>query len=217
MKRAERDKAIVLRKGGVSMREIARTLNVSKASVSFWVRDIPLTSAQRQRLTLNGYSVDAVEKRRQRRLENTRLQRVAIMQEAAKNLGTLSDRALWLIGIALYWGEGGKTKTAVRLSNSDPGVIKVMMKFFRIICDVPEEKFRGHVHTFSHLNVESAERYWSKISNIPRRQFYKTYSKPSIASKNKRNTLPYGTFQIYVHDTRLYFKMMGWIERMKKV
>ena len=138
------------------------------------------------------------------------------MKEAGRDISSLSLHELWLIGIALYWGEGGKTHRGMaRIANSDPAVIKIMMRFFREICNVPEEKFQGHVHTFSHLNAKKAETYWSGVSNIPVKQFYKTYVKQSIATKNKRDTLPYGTFQIYVCDTVLFYRIIGWIERVK--
>jgi hypothetical protein len=99
-----------------------------------------------------------------------------------------------------------------RIANSDPGIIRIMMRFFREICLVPEKKFRGSIHTYSHLNAQAAEQYWSKVSGIPRSQFYKTYCKPSIASKSKMDSLPYGTFEIYVCDTVLFYQIKGWIE-----
>lgn len=200
------------------MRDIAAKLRVSKASVSLWVRDVTLTQDQRHKLNRSGYSVDAIEKRRINRLEKTRLQHEILMKQAGASIVSLSRRDLWLLGIALYWGEGGKTnKGMARISNTDPAVIQLMMRFFREICEVPEKKFRGHIHTFSHLKKEAAEKYWSKISEIPRGQFYKTYTKQSSASKNKRDKLPCGTFQIYVCDTKLFFKIMGWIERVKEL
>jgi hypothetical protein len=218
MKYTERMQAQSLRRGGLSIGEIAQRLSVAKSSVSLWVRDVPLTLTQRTRLSRNGYSVDLIERRREKRLSNLTATRETIIQRAAQDIKTLSPKALLLVGAALYWGEGGKTvRGGVRLSNSDPTVIAVMMRFFREVCKVPEEKFRGHVHTFSHLNVEAAEKYWAKISSVPRKRFYKTYSKPSIASKGKKDNLPFGTFQIYVHNTKLFFKIMGWIEGLKKL
>ena len=217
MKRDERNKAIELRKRGESMRDIAAKLRVSKASISLWVRDVVLTSQQRKKLNRNGYSIDVIEKRRITRIANTKEKYATVMKEAGKDISSLSLHELWLIGIALYWGEGGKTyRGMARIANSDPAVIKIMMRFFREICGVPEEKFNGHVHTFSHLNLEKAENYWSGVSKIPVKQFYKTYVKKSVASKDKRDTLPYGTFQIYVCDTVLFYKIIGWIEKMKR-
>lgn len=198
------------------MRDIAKKLHVSKASVSLWVRDVPLTKAQRRKLSKNGFSIDAIEKRRLARINRTKRAHQAIMNNAAKAIPALSQREVWLLGVALYWGEGGKTNHGcARLSNSDPAVIQFMMRFFREACKVPEEKFRGHVHTFSHLNKQRAEKYWSEVSGIPRKQFFKTYTKPSIASKKKKDSLPYGTFQIYVNDTKLFLTIMGWIEKLK--
>ena len=218
MKLEEKNKAIALRKEGKSMSEIAKKIGVTKSSVSLWVRDVALTPAQRARLTSRGYSVDAVEKRRINRIANTRERHAILMEEAGNDIKSLSSRELWLIGIALYWGEGGKTQRSLaRISNSDPAIIQLMMRFFREICKVPEEKFRGHVHTFSHRNANHAEKYWAEISHIPRKQFFKTYSKPSIASKNKKDSLPNGTFQIYACDTKLFLTIMGWIEKIKKL
>ncbi len=216
MKSEEKRKAISLRQQGESIKDIAKKLHVAPSSISIWVRDVVLTIEQRQRLTRKGYSVDAIERRRIVRIGRTKQRHQNLMDSAATMIESISQRELWLIGIALYWGEGGKTNHgAARISNSDPAVIKIMMRFFREICKVPDEKFTCHVHTFSHLNAEKAEKYWSTISGIPRSNFYKTYSKPSIASKNKKDSLPYGTFQIYVNDTKLFFTIMGWIGKLK--
>lgn len=198
------------------MGEIARQLRVSKSSVSYWVRDIKLTNSQRKKLNENGHSIDAIEKRRIARLKTTQNRRKLLVESALKEATSLKFDPLWCVGVSLYWGEGGKTQNMTRLSNSDPEVIRLMMNFFRKICRVPEQKFRGHVHTFSHLNAASAENYWSRVSNIPKKNFYKTYVKKSSASKDKRDTLQYGTFQIYIHDTKLFFRIMGWIEYLKK-
>lgn len=218
MKREEKDFATQLRKEGMAMNEIAKKVGVSKSSVSLWVRDVALTEKQRNSLSKNGFSVDVIEKRRVARITNTRNRRRLEMDLAKKDIKAISKQELFLIGVALYWGEGGKTeRSMVRIANADPYVISFMMRFFREVCEVPEAKFRGHVHTFSHLHAVKAEKYWSGISGIPHTQFFKTYSKPSIASKNKKDSLPYGTFQIYVCDTKLFYRIKGWIERLGEI
>lgn len=215
MKVDERNKAIELRKNGVAMGEIAERLGVAKSSVSYWVRDIPLTQTQRNKLNAKGHSVDAIEKRRISRLRNLQTKRNEIIESAKIEAETLSTNPLWCVAVSMYWGEGGKTQNMARIANSDPAVVTLMMKFFREVCLIPEEKFRGHIHTFEHCDVGKTEEYWSVISDIDRKQFFKTYKKQSSASKKKRDTLPYGTFQIYIHDTDFFFRMMGWIEYLK--
>lgn len=215
MKIEERKKAIELRRKGVSMNEIARFIGVAKSSVSYWVRDVELTSKQKRGLSEKGRSIESIEKRRISRIQNTRNKRNIIKLGAQQEVGTLSKDSLWCAGIALYWGEGGKTQQTVRISNSDPAVIKVMMKFFKKYSHINFDKYHGHVHTFSEDNVQKSLSYWSKISGIPKNKFYRTYIKQSTATKNKRQTLPYGTFQIYIHSTEFFFRMMGWLEGYK--
>ncbi len=218
MKLFERQKACLLRKQGKSINEIVKEAGLSKASVSGWVRDIILTKAQRKRISKKGRSFESIERRRASRLFNEKVKRQIIVDNAKKDYARLSLKELKLIGIVLYLGEGAKTiRGLVRLSNSDPAIIKIMMRFFREICNVPENKFNGYIHTFTHANINKTEKYWSKISGIPRNQFYKTYIKPSAASLHKRKTLPFGTFDIYICDTKLFLTIMGWIEKIKDI
>lgn len=217
MKYIEKQKALKLRKRGESIKVIAKKLGVAKSSVSFWVRDIKLNNEQKKKLTENGISIKVIERRRQKRLLNEKIKRDIIINKAKEDIKDISDKELLIIGAMLYLGEGGKTKRMARLSNSDPDVIKIMMRFFREICSVPENKFRGHIHIHSHLDIKKAEKYWSNISQISTDQFFKTYSKPSIAGFGKKDGTPNGTFDIYVNDTKVFLAIMGWIEKIKEL
>lgn len=215
MKKEQKESAITLRHKGVSMGEISRRLGVAKSTVSYWVRDIQLSESHTLKLQQNSHSRLAIERRRTSRMANSKFEREKIFSQAYESAATHKSSPLWCVAVSLYWGEGGKTQRTVRISNSDPAVIILMMKFFREFCDAPLEKFRGHVHAFAHSDEKAAVAYWSKVSGIPQTQFFKTYIKNSSASKKIRTTLPYGTCQIYVHDSVLFIKMMAWIEFLK--
>lgn len=218
MKYEEKQKAIKLREKGESIKQIARILGVSKSSVSVWVREVPISLRQREKLFLNSQSLEVVEKRRNSRIKNEKAKRQIIIDKACKDIKAISVSELKIIGIIFYWAEGGKTKRGlVRVANSDPNVIKIMMRFFREVCEVKELKFRGHIHTHSHLNIQNSLNYWSDITSIPISQFHKTYAKPSIASKGKRDSLPFGTLDVIICDTNLFLRIMGWIEKIKKL
>lgn len=218
MKVVEKEEARTLRKQGKSINQIIEETGSSKASVSVWVRDIVLTKAQKNKISLRGRSVESIEKRRVNRLFNENKKRQIIIDKAKEDFTSISLEELKMIGIILYLGEGGKAQRGVvSLANSDPDVIKIMMRFFREVCSVLEDKFRAHIHTFAHADVNKTEKYWSKITRIPRSQFYKTYIKPSSASLQKRHTLPFGTVDICVCDTKLFLTIMGWIEKIKEL
>lgn len=216
MKIIEKERARTLRKEGKSINQIIKDTGFSKASVSMWVRDIVLTPEQKDCISERGRSVESIEKRRINRLLNEHEKRQTIINKAKDDFADISLEQLKLIGIILYLGEGGKTyRGMARLANSDPAIIKIMMRFFREVCSVPESKFRAHVHTFAHADINKTEEYWSQITGIARRQFFKTYTKPSAASLQKRNTLPLGTLDVYVCDAKLFLTIMGWIEKIK--
>lgn len=192
------------------MNEITQILGVAKSSVSIWVRDIEISESQLENLKQKGHKRQVIESRRRSRLKNEEQKRQLIIDEATKSIHEISHKELWLIGIMLYWAEGGKTQRMVRFSNGDPEMIKIMMAFFRQVCQVSESKFRGYIHIHPHLNHKYAELYWSSISDIPLTQFFKTYRKPNKSSQNKKDSLPNGVFDIYVLDTKLFLKISGW-------
>lgn len=217
MKVVEKNKARELRKEGKSINQIVKETGFSKASVSVWVRDIILTEKQKNKISEKGRSFESIEKRRISRLFNEKRKRQIIIDKARKDIFSVSKKDLKLIGIVLYLGGGRKTGGAVSLANSDPFIIKIMMRFFREMCSVPESKFRGHIHTFAHADIAKTETYWSEITGIPKSQFFKTYIKPSSSSLQKRQTLPFGTFDICVCDTKLFLTIIGWMGKIKEL
>ena len=197
---------------GRSIKSIAKELQVPQSSVSNWTKDIVLSERQKRALMKNMHSPSAVEKRRQSRLVSEQAKRQKIFDGAYADLDNISKRELWLIGVTMYWAEGGKTQRTVRVANGDPRVIKLMMKFFTVICGVDKDTIKGHIHIHEHLDTEKAEKYWQKVTGIKPEKFYKTYNKPNKSSKGTRNSLPYGVCDIYAGDYKLFIKIQGWIE-----
>lgn len=213
MKLKEKLIARNLRKQGFSLNEIKRKTGFTKSSISFWVRDIELTEEQKKELSVKGHSKEVIEKRRITRLKNENSRRQKIIDKALIDVKDISERELWLIGIALYWGEGAKTiRSGVCFSNSDPKMIRIIMEFFKRSCNTPLDKIRGHVHIHPHLDGDNAKKYWSEISEIPLEHFYKTTKQQSRASKKKKDSLPFGTLHVYICNTELFLKIKGWIE-----
>ena len=218
MKFEEKIKAVQLRKQGKSYSEILKKILVSKSTVSLWLRDIELTRKQKEILFKGRQkSRYAGAKARQKKLiEKTKY----IIEEAKKEIKRNYKNPLFLSGLMLYWAEGDKSDIgeAVKFSNSDPFLIKLMMKWFKIFCKVPKDKIRIalHIHTL-HCRPQ-IERYWAKIINIPLKQFHKTQIKPT-SLRQRRNPLYDGTCVIRINNKNLFRKIKGWklgiIERFK--
>lgn len=210
MKDNRREQARIMRLEGWSLAAIARELKAAKSSVSIWTRDLVVSTELLAQLKRNSHTKSVIEKRRLSRLSSEKRKRDLIIEHAQNSIDRITKRDLKIIGTMLYWAEGGKTQRTVRFSNGDPEMIRVMMRFFREICKVEEQKLRGHIHIHENLDVGRAENYWSDITGIPKTRFYKTYNKPNISSKGTRTSLPYGVFDIYISDVKLFLRIQGW-------
>jgi hypothetical protein len=210
MKLKEKIKAIHLRKLGKSYSEIRRQLNVSKSTLSLWLRDIKLKPEQERRIYIelrqkNAYRLAKFNQKK--RIEITK----KIIGKAKKEAFLYSKNPLFLSGLMLYWAEGDKSEQAevVKFTNSDPEMIKFMMRWFREICNVPEGKFRIGLHIHKLFCRKNIEKYWSKLTNIPLNQFHKTQVKPT-SLKHRKNKLYNGTCAIRVQNRNLFRRIKGW-------
>jgi transcriptional regulator with XRE-family HTH domain len=222
-KSEERNKALELRQKGESIKEIAKKLRIAKSTVSYWCRDIKLTPAQIQRLhkrmIIGGY---------RGRLKGARMQyerRLKITKELKKQgedlLGLISVRDFMVAGAALYWGEGSKKeKQGVRVTNSDPEIIKFMLKWFIHIWGIRKNQINLSImiNKIHGNRVKEIEEYWSKLTKIPLEQFHKTIL---IKAKNKKNykNFPthFGTLTINIKkSTNLHRQIIGMIEGLRR-
>lgn len=211
----EKNKALELRKRGLSYSEIRKKIFVSKDTLSRWCRDVILSPQQLQRLQKR--KIEGSERGRiigskilqKRRMEEIKMFRII----GKKNIGRLNRRDKFLVGVSLYVAEGGKNDHYIEFSNSDPKIILFMMNWFRKYCKVPEYKFRGSIWIHDNLDKEKAINFWSKLTTIPKIQFYKTYIvKNKINSRKIRKNLhEFGVFSIRISNAKIQRRILGWI------
>lgn len=218
----EREKAINLRKSGYSYTEILRKVPVAKSTLSLWLRSIGLSKRQKQRLTKKKLAAmkRGWESCHKRRLKITGL----IKNEAQKEIGRISRRDLWMIGIALYWAEGHKEKTKsslVELGNLDPYLIKIFLKWLRKICKIPKKdiNFWLFIHETARKRLSEVQKYWAKATGFTVENFQKvSWKKHKINTKRKNiGENYYGLLRIIVkRSVNLNRKIAGWIEGICK-
>jgi predicted transcriptional regulator len=175
----EKKEARRLRKKGKGIKEIAKLLKVSPASVHQWCLDIKLTSLQRKRLDEKSYR--ALQTGRKTAAQNQRKKRLKEIRELKKTgikmINKLNKREFFLTGVALYWAEGFKKDSRLGFANSDPKMVKFFLKWLTRSCGVPTGNIRLRVGlNISHKNrVEEVENYWTKQTGIPLSQFQKPF------------------------------------------
>ncbi|MEA3272374.1 MAG: hypothetical protein U9P90_01755 [Patescibacteria group bacterium] len=214
--RNDKKKAISLRKKGKSYNEIVKILGTPKSTLSLWLKDIRMSSKIEKQFwgKVRKKWANHITSFSKRRAIEAKERAKNIQLSAAKEIGKLTKRELFLIGTALYWAEGNKrNKWSIRFVNSDSNMIKLMMKFFREICCIDEKKFNARIHLHPNIKENKAINFWSKIIKIPKRQFAPSQTQISKSSQGKRNPhqLPYGTLHIEIHDVNMTNRVKGWI------
>jgi len=205
-----------LRKEGYTFKEILQKFQfLAKSTVSEWTRDIILTPEHQERILqecLKG-RIKFIKYNRWRHLDSIKRAQ-KIISEAKKEIGKFTKRDLLIAGVALYWAEGyTKSRNIVQITNSDPRIIELMMRFFREICQIKESQFRGALILHPGLNEKETLKFWSTLTEIPINQFNKTYIKPPKSSTGKMHNILYkGTLMIRIGDTKKLQRIKGFIE-----
>lgn len=186
-----RDKARELRLQGWTYDRIQVELGCSKSSISLWVRDLP--KPLRRRSTEEAAAI--ARKGWEAKLRVRDEERQQTKETAKRAVGNMSARELFLVGVSLYWAEGGKDKPydrreCVAFVNSDPGMIQVFLAWLDLL-GVERERLRYCVMIHENADVTAAEQYWADLVNADRSSFNKTTLKkhnPKTVRKNVGDT-----------------------------
>src|SRR5438046_1116378 len=118
-----------LRKGGYSYSEIQKFANVPKATLSYWTQDVTLSEVQLERVMKK--RSDAIRVGTKTRSDNVSRTIEQIEMAASKDIGKISKRELWLMGIMLYWRNRNKNdvKKGVSFTSADPHLIRLFLKW----------------------------------------------------------------------------------------
>ena len=152
-----------LRAEGLTYSEIAEKTGASKGSISPWVRDVQMSTGSRRRHDERSATARV-------RAGGTNGRRAAgrrdqLREVAARSFGELTDRDLFVAGLALYWAEGSKDKPwrksgRVVLINSDPSVLSMFLAWLDLL-SVPEERRCYRLCIHESADVMAQEQWWA--------------------------------------------------------
>lgn len=198
----------------MSFGEIKALIGVSKGTLSGWLRNYPLTDEQILRLKNEKHK--HVEKIRNTKTKNRQIKLRQIYERAVEKVGKMSDRDIFIAGLFLYWGEGGKTGGIICMSNTDPGVLKLHLRWLKVL-GVDQEKLRIVLHLYADMDTETQTNYWSKELGVSKSQFRKPYVKKSnLLGLSYKNGFGQGTCMIRYFNVELFNFVMESIRYIKE-
>ena len=213
--RTDKELAFTLRKQGRSYKEIHNELGMSVSTLSNWFKNVDFSEeiklsviARAQKL-----STARLQSLNQARGDLLHAYYAQAETEAVKELKKNINNPLFTSAVAAYWGEGDKlTKNQIRLTNTDPQMIRLFKSFHVNICTVPTQKLRCALFIYEDLNETTCRNYWKQQTGIE--NFHKTMVLPS---RHKTKRLPYGICTLVVSSAYLKKKMNIWIDQMPKI
>jgi len=196
MKEDKRKIAIKMRTEGASYSQIKEKTKVSKGTLSYWLKDMPLSKERiRELRDVNPKRIESyrntMRKKKEARLDG-------VFKNVSNNLKDFSEREFYIAGLFLYWGEGGKTKESeISMSNTDPAVLKFFLKWIEILGS-DKSRVKVRIQIYKDMDEEKEIKFWSKELGLNKNQFRKTYIKDSVRLSNYRHRFSHGTCNIHL-------------------
>jgi transposase-like protein len=185
-------RAIELRREGWSVNDIAAELGVANSTAFRWVRHLPLDRDSERARKKREHAKRMTDAQWAAFRERRDARRAAAQATAAAAVGPLTDRDLLILGAAIYWCEGAKSKPwrpveKIQFTNSDPMLLELFLRFL---------ESQGHgrssltyrVSIHESADDERAIDWWVERLVLPRERFQRTTLKRHAPRTNRQNT-----------------------------
>src|SRR3989344_5363925 len=169
-------KALILRQKGKSIRDIEMRLKVPRSTLSGWLRDIPLTTKQKEKLFQNWRNALVVARKKAVLWHNEeKVKRLALAKvEARETLKKIKTNNIAILELALamlYLGEGSKKAEETSMGNYDPLILKTFIAILKKVYEIDAARIRCELYLRADQNIQHMKIFWSKTLNIPIENF----------------------------------------------
>lgn len=179
---ADKNRAIELRKSGLSYKEIQKIISVSRGVLSGWFKHLELSEREAfdlhnnsQTKQFNGRLKASITNK------NKRLEREKNAYNFAKeSFEAFKNDSRFLVGVSLYWAEGSRKTGNFQFINSDPDMIKFMYEWMQKYLKVDNKTIKIRLFTHKVEDYETYLPFWANLLNVENNTFQKTIFKPTI-------------------------------------
>ncbi len=197
-------------------------MSIPKSTFSHWFKDltIPVSLIQKfnrrdSRNLQKGRDIALRQKHEARRLKQ---EKANISNRLLYRLFSKDLRAQKIALAMLYLAEGSKKKRgSLVFCNSDPEIINLFLSLLRRCLKIDESKFRITVQCRADQDVLKLEKFWSRITAIPRRNFYKVQVDARTVGKPTRKPDYKGVCRIDYFSSDVDFELKCIANELKKM
>ena len=214
-----RQQAVDLRvKDRLSYLAICKKLGVAKSTLSYWLREYPLSKEEINKLQKINWQQNEVRIERFRvRMREKRAEKEKIVyQKYTKQFLNLKRESFFIAGLMLYLAEGGKTHTSnITIANTDVRLIKFFMKWVQEFLGFRKSELRAMLHLYENMDIAKEQKFWKNELGLSSSQFYKSQiRKLRKSSFSYKSSFRHGTCQIYAQGVEKKRELMMAIQAM---
>lgn len=196
----KRELARDMRRNGFPLKRIAEQLSVSESTVSRWSKDIE-----------PGLLRSGARSGRARRAKR-QAEEFKEIADARVEARSHSTDPFWVAGLVAYWAEGRKTANWVCFTNSDPAMVRLFVVWVERYLGKGPELLSAALHLHSGIDEDEPKTFWSRVTDIPRDNFRRSYIKPQSGGQ-RTERLYRGTAQVTIQkSSKDMRRIRGWIE-----
>lgn len=194
----------------LEIQKILRT-DIPKSTLSYWCKSIKLPSKYQERI--KKLILNNVQKARAVALVANQIKREKYLKNLEKrNLPLLKNLNKNILKIALamlYLGEGGKWKShrALSLGSSNSNLIKLYLALLKRCYKIDGNRLRCRINYRADQDINKLQKFWSKITGIPLRHFYKTKPDPRTIGKITRKKDYMGVCMLHYGNTEIQLEL----------
>jgi transcriptional regulator with XRE-family HTH domain len=210
------EQALAFRRRGFSYAEIAKICNVSKGTVSNWLRhesfSQEIAKTNKLRATLeNTKRLASINKAR---TTERKVQYVEMMRLAEIEYKNYRTSPLFVAGITICLTMGDtESDSVIRLTSSQTDLNRAFIRFLTNYLGVRKQDIRFWILLYPDLDEVVCMKHWCKKIGLSPAQFYKNQV---IKGRGQHKTLHFGVLNTIIGSTLLKKKLLTWVTLLKK-
>ncbi len=205
--------ALQFRRRGFTYAEIAKICNVSKATVSNWLRHEPfsqtITADNKKRAVADNTKRLALINKA--RVTERKRQYTGVDATADREYKHYQHIQLFNLGLGIYLAKGDKKSPTIRLATSDPETMKLFVTFAREFLLTDPSELKIWLLLPEEADVSANMKYWSKKLTLSPAYFHKTQTSSLIKGKNT-----HGIATVVINKQTIVRKLHRWLHLVQK-
>lgn len=196
-------------------------IDIPKSTIAYWCRGVPLPKSYQSKVKrlnkLNLAMGRKISSRNRKEKRETFLEGVDINNRNLYRHFANNSNSRKITLAILYLAEGSKTaRGSLMFGNSDPAVVRMFVNLMRECYKLDERKFRCTLQCRADQNIKKLEKFWSKTTKIPPKQFYKARVDKRTLGQISKNQGYKGVCRIDYFSSAIDLELKRIAQRMLK-